>query len=272
MHTVTINSTPYQLPSRWDELSGEQLRKMAWVSLLDKSPADTAKLMILIMAMSLPWWARLKFQYFYIVQSSIEEKADLLYLTRSFQEFRTLTTQKIQKIRYRFVLLYGPESGLANATFWEYIKAEQYFLNYNERKDPIWLDKLVAVLYRPQREGFNPQIHADIRTPLNDASVKFRTAIVQKIDLQTKLAILMWFDGCRTALIKMFPLIFQKEEKSRTNFNKSRGQSGWIGLISELAGSMNDYEKIGETNLFTAMTDISHRIRKANESASKKRK
>ncbi len=274
MHCVHISeSAAYAIPSTWEELTAAQLKKIAWILTLKKEPADLAKLIFLALTLSLPWWKRLRLWWFYFHSSTIDEKADLLRCTLSFTENRKITEQKIKKICWTFVPLYGPDSSLANSTLWEYIKAEQYFINYQERKEQIWLDKLVATLYRPKKSGYNPQTDTDIRIPLTDMSVRFRLRQVERIDQSTKLAILMWFDGCRHFIIQSFPTIFQKPEPKKAGplaaLSKPSGRSGWMGLISELAGGMQHYDAIGNTNLYTALTDISHRIQKANETKRK---
>ncbi|MFN3802859.1 hypothetical protein, partial [Belliella pelovolcani] len=120
MHQVHINKRQtFDLPSRMDELSQKQLRLFMKILTMEITMINKAKLMVLMMSLTLPFWQRAKFQYFYFIKSNWIERADLLFLTQSFEEFRSLTTQKIEKIRCRFVLLYGPESGLANSTLWE---------------------------------------------------------------------------------------------------------------------------------------------------------
>lgn len=271
MHTVHIGESSYPLPSRWDELSAVQLRRMAWLSGMEQDPVDIAKLVFLIQTLSLTWWQRMRLQYFYYFQADTIERADLLICTQSFHEFRSLTAQKIKKIRRKFVLFYGPDSGLANCTFWEYIKAEQYYLNYLEKKEPVWLDKLIATLYRPSKKNFDPNTDTDRRIHLNDMAVRFRMEVIKGIEQDTKLAVLLWFSGCREQISNNFPLVFKKQEAAKEAASPQRSKSskpngvGWMQLISELSGSMDQYEKIGNTNLYIALTDISHRIKKSEE-------
>ncbi|PRY90566.1 hypothetical protein [Mongoliibacter ruber] len=257
----------FSLPSRMEELTPSQLKKMMWVLSIKKLPIDKAKLIVLVQSLSLPFWKRIRFQFFYFFTASTIERADILYQTLTFQDFRRFTSQKFKKIRSLFVLLHGPDSGLANATLWEYIKAEKYYLRYSSTNKSEWLDLLVATLYRPQRKKYSKFEHEDIRVPLNDAVIKKFLPYVEKIDLETKLSILAWFDNCREQIIKHFPLIFPKAPaQEKTNplqqIKKKSTEPDWMPMISELAGSMDNYDKIGNTNLFTAFTDISHRIKK----------
>lgn len=297
MHAFTLHSSwlpdvRCSIPSRWDELSGQQLEQIARISLSPFQGANLAKLLFMVLISELPWWQRLRAQWFYLVSSSIDEKADLLFLVDSFQEEQTLTEQKIpeirlklKKYRYRFVLLLGPSSKLGNATFWEYVQAEKYYLNYLEAvkasqpsKGSLsqidWLDKLVATLYREAKPGHDPMLDTDQRIPLTDAGFKWRLHLVERMPIERKLAILMWFESCRNLVIKSFPAIFQPPDTSAPKKKRhapeklsARERNGqhWLEMISELAGSMDRYAAIGQTHLWTAFTDISHKIRKNEE-------
>lgn len=273
MHQVFISEKQcFDLPSRMDELTAYQLKKMMWAISSKLEPVNKAKLIVLIMSLSLPIWKRLRFQFFYFFQANTIERADIVFLTQSFREFDQLSTQKIEKLGGTSVLLHGPHAGLSNSTFWEYIKAEKYYLNYIKTQDKDWLNKLVATLYRPARKDYDKRIHEDIRLPLSDHGIKYHLREVEKTDLETKLAILKWFDSCRNMLAKNFPLVFPKPKENTRSTNPitminqgSTNGGGWLQLISELAGSMDNYDKIGNTNLIIAMTDISHRIKKSNE-------
>lgn len=279
MHQIYISEKHnYTLPSRMDELTPAQLRKLMWVLSRPLKQIDKAKLIVLVQSLSLPFWKRLRFQFFYFFTSSLEEKADILLCAESFGKFDQFTGQKIEKIGGTFVQLYGPSAGLSNATFWEYVKAEKYFFNYVKTKDLDWLNKLVATLYRPKRKGYDRFTHDDIRIPLQDHALAYHIKIVEKTDLETKLAILKWFDSCRNALAKNFPMIFSSSKAQLNSSNPVEMLSqpstggGWIQLMSELSGSMDNYQKIAQTNLIIALTDISHRIKKSQELQAQARK
>jgi hypothetical protein len=279
MHTIYIDEKPYLLPSRMEELSPAQLKKIMWVLSLDKTPIDKAKLIVFVQSMSLSFLQRLKFVAFFLLRSNDIEKADIIFCTQSFAQFSDFTEQKLLKIGVNSVLLYGPSSALANCTFWEFVKAEKYMSNYLSTQDQDWLDKLVATLYRPKKKDYSKKIHDDIRQPFTDQIVTYHLPDVRKsIDIGTKLAILKWFDSCRKLLARNFPLIFPKSSQEEDDGNplakisQGKGSSDWISLIGELAGSMDNYDKIGNTNLYIAFTDISHRIRKSQEAQQNARK
>ncbi|AWW31829.1 hypothetical protein DN752_17765 [Echinicola strongylocentroti] len=271
MHQITIRNTNYPLPSRWDELSRKQLITAAWLSTTKKAGTDLAKLLFLVLTQSLPWWKRIRLRFFYLFQANITERGDLIFITRSFAEFPDFTTQKIKNIGGRFVLFSGPLDRLSNCTLWEYILAEKHFLDYLKTKDENTLDKFIAVIYRPRRKKTAPDYAYDCRLPLVDGEVNERAKKIKAIDHRTKIAILMWFDGCRNLLIKNFPLIFKKEEeKPKGNKPRKSNSGGWVSLIQSLAEDMTQIEEIGKTNLTVALTDISHRIQKANQKPKKK--
>jgi|GEM_PF-2756215 len=274
MHTLYIHRTAYLLPSSWQELTRQQVISLARLVHDKVDTVRFAKIMFLILTQSLPWWKRIRVRFFYLFQATVDERADMLYLCRSFLENREFTAQKINYIGGRSVL-FGPSSALANLTLWEYIRAEQAFLNHVKQSSvptTQHLDKLIAILYRPARPDYDPQIHEDMRVPLVDAAVDVRLVQVAKVDIAVKVAILMWFDSCRSLVIKMYPNIFRKAEDSELD-KKLRQKSkapassstGWLDLITSLSTDMTQFEKIGNTNLMIAFTDLSNRIRQAKQ-------
>ncbi len=279
MHAIHIHHQSFSVPSQWDELSRRQLQLIARLSLLRKKPTAYAKLFFLILTSALPLVKRLRLQWFYIVMATTDERGDLLTLLDSFIGTRKIITQKVEKLWVRTVLFYGPSSGLANCTFYEFIQAEQAFFlarHADPAKAREGLNTLVAILYRPKRSDYRKDLHEDPRIPLASSGVKQRIPKVANLPEDTKLAILMWFDSCREQLIHRFPLIFGKPKSSVTaskekqslptaNRQPPTGSNPWLDYISELSGGMMHYEDIGNTNLFIALTDISYRIRKNKE-------
>ncbi|MFN3802473.1 hypothetical protein, partial [Belliella pelovolcani] len=158
------------------------------------------------------------------------------------------------------------------STFWEYVKAEQYYFNYRQNSEEQWLDKMIATLYRPARKNYDKYQDEDIRVPLNETATRFHLKEVAKLDIETKLSILMWFDSCRLQLTKHFPKIFPAPvaitdtEVKPVPQKALNPQVQWLQLISETAGTMENYRKVADTNLIIAFTDITHRITK-NEKA-----
>jgi hypothetical protein len=268
-----------------EELSIAQIKKLSKVIALDITPLEKLKLIILIQAMSLPLWKRLKFHWFYFFQSSTFEKADLLLCAETLFHFDQLIVQKLKKIGGTFVLLHGPSDGLSNCTFWEFIVAEKHYFNYLKNADPKDLDLMIAALYRTKKKNYLPHQEDDIRIPYSESALAYSLQIVQGIDQDSKVIILKYFDSCRNHLAKSFPMVFQKpkeqskkgnplEDLQKAGSSNKSSQGSWLALISELATDMEDYDKIGKTNLYIALMDISHRIRKSNEAkkqASKKR-
>lgn len=274
MHTLYIGKKKYQLPSRWEELSRKQVIRAAWLSAQQLSSVQLAKLLFMVLTLSLPWYQRIRVQFFYLFQASIHERGDLVFLTRSLAEFTDFTTQKVKIIRGRFVprfQFYGPASKLANCTFWEYVKAEQYFTAYMKSRDEEWLNKLIAVLYRLRSSRYDPNLHEDIRLPLIEASIPYRAKLIGSLPLPERIAILMWFDGCRQFIIKSFPLIYKKrdpqEGKPTSKLDQKAKSGDWLTLINSLSTDMLQFQQIPNVNLTVALTDISLRTKRAKEQA-----
>lgn len=274
MHTLHIGNQKYQLPSRWEELSRGQVIRAAWLSTQQLSSVQLAKLLFMVLTLSLPWYQRIRLQFFYLFQASIHERGDLVFLTRSLAEFTDFTTQKVKIIRGRFVprfRLHGPASKLANCTFWEYVKAEQYFTEYMSSRSEEWLNKLIAVLYRPRASRYDPNLHEDIRVPLIDTTIPYRAKLIATLPLPERIAILMWFDGCRQFIIKDFPLIYKRsglqDGKPTSKLDQKAKSGDWLTLINSLSTDMLQFQQMGNVNLSVALTDISLRMKRAKEQA-----
>jgi hypothetical protein len=273
LHYVTLYTTRLPIPSTWEELTARQIRKVAWLQRTPRHGVALTKLFFFILTMSLPLWQRVRLQWFYLVQATTDERGDLLLLVENFHTNRSFITQKLPKIRVKSrniggqsVLLHGPDSKLANCTFWEFIQAEKHYLDHiTDPKDETHVNKLMATLYRQVDKSKSPIIDRDIRIPLTDTGTRHRLALVSRITPEEKIIVLMWFESCREFLIRAFPTVFTKPAAPTTPQPARKSGSGWLELISELAGNMTLYEDIGNTNLFTALTDITHRIKKNRE-------
>lgn len=292
MHTIHLYSTAYPIPSRWDELTRLQLHWIAWLQRTPRHGVALTKLFFFILTMSLPFWKRIRLQWFYLVQATTAERGDFLILVENFHTHRSFTSQKLPYIRINrlnlggySVLLRGPEDRMANSTLWEFIQAEKHYLAHlkSHRTPDIGhpttphLDSLIAVLYRQLDPSKSTDTDIDSRIALTDAGTRSRTALISRMPIENKLIVLLYFEGCRNFIIQAFPRIFPKptedSPKSPQAKQPKSPTAAWVELITELATDMTAYESIGSTNLYTAMTYITKLFRKNEEalrSASRK--
>ena len=158
-----------------------------------------------------------------------------------------ITKQCIPSV-FKLRKLYGPATFLADVRFIEYAKAETFYNSFINTKDEVYLDKLIATLYRPQvfawqvRRLFTYGIER--RVKFTDDCTARNVVRIALLKPEIKMAILTWFVGCRNAIVAKYPNVFnQSDDTNGDGF-------GWAGLITHVSGGkFGDQDKTAYTNL-----------------------
>ena len=147
--------------------------------------------------------------------------------------------------RYNTKHLLGPDDGLKNLRFAEWILADTFFCDYSlSQYDDAYrdelLNKLVAVLYRPRGKGDDytpgkPTYRGDQREKFNDANIDIRAKQVARVPKYIRQAIYLWFASCRQQIIAQYPKVFDADEEDK-NKNSLLSGFGWFGIYDDLRG------------------------------------
>ncbi|WP_310391568.1 hypothetical protein [Hymenobacter sp.] len=237
MHEVFINGRRRPVEASWNDFT--RTRLLALMPLL-YAPATTLvalqlRLLGFLLGLSPAFFA----QFVTPVQMT-----QLLWLTDYLLgESIGLTAQRLPWLRrprtWRRPLpgkLWGPRESLRNVSFAEFIFADAYFVAYATRQQAGALDKLVAVLYRPQRREYRPHAASyggDRREDFNEHLVPGRAAQLAGLPDATKLAVLTWYRGCRDELQAHFPLVFSPPDPEA---DEQPTTSSWGQVLRELSG------------------------------------
>lgn len=111
-----------------------------------------------------------------------------------------LYLNKIPVIEIRGKKYYGPDSALYNIRFAEFMRLEALYEQYVNTGDSRFIDKLIAVLYRPADPNSKPEspsFSGDIRIPFNDHIAMKNEKRISKLSESTKLAIRLFYEGSR---------------------------------------------------------------------------
>lgn len=213
MHDLTINGRGYQVAESWNELTRRQLLRIIRVLLMPMDP-QAIKMRILHELLPLPTGL-----FFALEDSQITW---LLRLAGFVTEEATLTRNLLPEIRlpilktYRWQQLHGPADRLGNLVMAEFIFTESFFLAWHHSQNQDYLDNLIAILYRPQREGYDPaspDYKGDRREDFNPHLFEKRAqSWVKHLSKPVKMAVLYYYAGCRQALIDQYPEVFGGEE------------------------------------------------------------
>lgn len=199
MNIVYYGKDAYPAPSAWNELNRSQLLKVMDVFYAQVSEAK-GFLVILKVLTNMPWWKLFSARTPYIEAASKEASSFLM-------EKNDLTKNLIPYFRGKF----GPADQMRNLKGGEFCFTEIFYSRWKNEQDDQFLDKLVAVLYRPARILYNHWINpdGDRRQEFNPNLIDRHTRAVSSWPKNVKLAIAHYYEGCRNEKILQNPKVFE---------------------------------------------------------------
>ncbi|THU34253.1 hypothetical protein FAM09_24860 [Niastella caeni] len=197
MKKVNLNKKWYNIPETWDELTCRQLVQVLRICNLGHTLL-VAQVQLFKILTGIRW--------FILWWNGPMEIEDKLYLVDWVFEENTITKNLLPIYRGR----YGPADNFSNLQVCEFIFTEQYYQQYKEEGGVQHLNTLIAILYRPLKKGYNKlrNEEGDMREPYNDNLTALYVRSVARWPVAIKEAILFWYEGCRTSLVKNNPDVF----------------------------------------------------------------
>lgn len=170
----------------------------------------------------------------------------------------TLTKQLLPKYKN----LFGPDDNFGNLLLVEFHYAETAYHRMVNEKDPEALDELIAILYR---EGKNDYDHkrnrdGDNRKAFCYGDIAWHKRKIKRWPNAVKLAIILWYDGCRQQLVKDYETVYPK-----TNTNQGDNYfEGLYKMMRSLAGERyGTIDSVEQMGVHTAHLEISCMIEDA---------
>jgi len=183
--------------------------------------------------------------------------ADSEMITRSLPHLQWVFDDKAtsKQLLPVFNGYHGPVSEFDNLKMKEFHFSEQYYkdLVYEEKDEAI--DKLIAVLYRQGKPGYDTDRDpdGDIRMAFNANLIAYNANKIAKWPDSIKHAIFLWYYNCRQELIDNNPMVF----KEPSNGFESQFETGLYGMIRNLAGDkLGSVAAIEEMYVHTAMLEL----------------
>lgn len=260
MHTITINKIRFNVPGKWNELTREQLMKLMDMYNKQYNLAEVSvKLLLIITGIKVVYYGKFKVEVYknpyeeYVFRYGnnifIVDLKDIIHATSCLQflfRIETINDQKVYildsklsknllpEIKFKwFRKWYGPADGLKNLTFSEFIHAETAFDRIANSKDDKYIDQLIAILYRqrgPVKES-SKKYRGDLRESFNDFHIDRNAKIASRIPDNLKAAIMLYYQGCRYSITKLFPEVFSGSGGSKEETFKS-----YMNLVEVLSG------------------------------------
>ncbi len=263
MRKVEFGRRLYLVPAAWNELSRQQLLR---VTRLHCQPFATDRALDdAFRAVLLParQWARLN-----AVQRVELRRLVPVRFLRDPTECAPLTEQRLPWLTRPFRhdplqrRYHGPRANFRNLRFAEFMFADTYFLRYLQTGDEAQLNRLVAVLYRPQRAGYAPHAPAyggDRREEFNENLLDARARRLASVPHHAKYAVLLWYRGCRRALESRFEYVFSDDN------NAKAATGGWSDVLHELAGGVPQLDATAQQLLPNVLREMNRVLRQHAE-------
>lgn len=258
MKTVSIEiegfSTDIQVKDSWNELSAEECFAAAYILFDDITTYERAVKLLLLLGGP---------KNFELI-SSLDEEAihSLIQLTNFFIDTPGPSNNPLKYYKQRhlgFNSFYGPADNLSNVVFSEWILADTYFSRFASNQDENELNKLVAVLYRPFDKNRSKSA-GDDREKFNENEVSNRLSQVEKWPKEQRLAVFLFFSGCKALLAQRFPNVFTKRD------GQTPDRFGWMSLYDELLGGKFGLdETLSQTNIYMVFLSLERAAEKSNK-------
>ncbi|MDA3906512.1 MAG: hypothetical protein PF484_10600 [Bacteroidales bacterium] len=281
MKKITIGNIGRYIPTNWNQLKKHELLELSRLGL--ESPGEMEiKSQFFLYLTKLRILISDKFDI--IILADKEHKTypvssdqfidmvntlDFLFLsTDDVFTFKSSLTKNLVPFFNIIKLKYlGPKDALTNISFGEFIESEKHYINYLKKYKEADLNQLVATLYRPENKKIKDL--GDHRIAFHSESNESRSMIIQLLEPEIKFAILLFYEGCRLHLEKLFPGVFSGSPKTTSKKSK-------YGMADVVEGLCNDdptkFVQIEASRLYIILHHLEKRIERADELKSKLKK
>lgn len=239
---IPFNDKDYYLPENFNELSKKQLLWLA--RLMNEKDKEYHELEVLQMLLDL------KLYQFFRMSNDAKERM-LPFISWVFGE-NTLTAQLLPE----YEGLHAPKGEFDNLTLGEFHYTETYYHQFTKGNIDA-LDLLIAVLYRRPKKFYDTKLDSDgdIRVKFNKNEIEYYAKLVKRWPPSVKTAIVIWYDGCKQQLVKLYKEVF---EESGTDHNTE--DTGMYSIIRNMSGdkfgNIDQVEKVLVHHAFYEITLI----------------
>jgi hypothetical protein len=231
----------FKIPTSWNELSDEQLQRIA-ILFHTLKPSLKFDVQILYILLNIKWWqfgkkARLRIAIYYeIPLSELRKSYDFIYSKNDRTTFPPFL--KLKTTFRKQQTFFAPQDRIANLTADEFSVADDLHIKWRETKDLEFLHYLAAVLYTPtkNRSAFD-------KNELHDKALLF-----SKVPIKKLLAIEIAYFGCKNHIVKRFPKVFPKSTPGASKPKKNYGFGKVI--LSMTHGDLSKLETIKKVSIY----------------------
>jgi hypothetical protein len=171
------------------------------------------------------------------------------------------------------IKLIGLANGMLDITFGEYRRAYAHFSAFNQDRKDIYLNRLIATLYLPERSNYedlknSPDFDGRRREKFNQNLTEHYAELLKRVPFWQKYSIFLWFFNCDVYLKNgeleldgkpiSFEPLFRKTESEAEVESLDENDLGMTQLLygiaeSKLFGSIAEVDKTNYIDVLTAL-------------------
>lgn len=237
------------IPTKLSELSPDQLRYISRLYLMQYSETEfLVKALFYLTGLKLSIELKTSPGSFYCSHPSMRRSfildADQIAEMKKAVEY-LLTSDEVKPLPW-IGFARSRQYRLYNATFEEYLMAENYYFAYIETKKDEHLDNLISCLYRRPWHRWNA------------AKIQKRAKQFRKVDPSIKYTVFMWYIGFRTYVPKRCKSLFSgKSSGKKRPFNPREYINGMIHQLNN--GDITIKAKLLKQSVWDALDELEQR-------------
>jgi hypothetical protein len=280
MAELRLNNEVFILPDNWNQLTEEQLIRVASLWNLGLSQNEfKLYLLVSILGLTVPrdkkyslngescyrLMGKTKSYLISLTDLAIVNINSLGFLFKETETPKGIRLEldcKLVKTVIKYIEVdgekwYGPGDAMNNCIYEEYIRALVSASEFSETKNISALNKLVATLYRTG--GKDNAVNGDLRIPFNDFTVDQDAKKLDRIPESVKHVILLQFNGALYHMSQVFEYAFKKGSGKLNAKNIFLQQ---LDLVDNLADhKIPDKEAIRKTQLYDVLHTLDNLIK-----------
>lgn len=196
-----------------------------------------------------------------------EELAWHLHSVSFLTENCHLTRNILPVVRVSLRRFFGPLKSCRNISWKEFIHAEAQFYGFSQAKPEKkidYLNRLCAILYRPQRDDYHPMsptYDGDRRQPFNDFIYTRRAKWFKLVSLNKRYAVYIFYSGCKNAMIEAHPHTFKGS--TTVSSEPQNPVASLVSMVNELnQGDVTKNEAIYNTPAWDVLDMLENMLEK----------
>ena len=163
-------------------------------------------------------------------------------------EESTLTKNHFIKLKDKLI---GPDDDFADLTGEEYLWAEKFYLEYKETRGVTKLNAMIACLYKTVNK--KKEI-----LPFEVKRISVIEKWIEQIEMYKKIAILLFFEGCRNEIPELYPEMFRGKKSEDSDFKE-------VLLQVAKDGPFGEFDKVLKTNIHLIFSELNRVSKEAIE-------